>query len=268
MTHEAGAACPRRFVEMGGLRVRVFVHDGREGDSGPAVILIHGAGGNYLQWPPSLRRMAGMRVIAPDLPGHGDSTGSGYDRISEYAHVIGDLAKTMGLERAVVIGHSMGAAIALEYARLAGEAVGGIGVLAGGVELAVSADLAGGLRTDFHATTERIAAAAFGPNTPARRRTLYMERLRQADPDVLYRDFVACREYDARPYAASVDAPCMIVTGSRDRLIPSAASVALHELMPHSLLYVLPGAGHMFLWEQTDQVVRMAVELAERVKPK
>jgi pimeloyl-ACP methyl ester carboxylesterase len=260
-----GATCPRRFVEIGGTRIRVFMHDGREGGGGPAVILIHGAGGNYLQLPPRLRRMAGMLVIAPDLPGHGDSEGNGFDGISAYAHMIADFVRAFGVEQPVVVGHSMGAAIALEYGRLAWDAIGGIGVLAGGVELPIPADLVDGLRTDYAAATEQIASAAMGPNISPRRRELYLERLRKTDAKVLYHDFAACREYDARPYAADLDAPALIVAGERDRLIPVTASRALHELMPRSELHLVEDAGHMFMWERTEEIVRLVAGLVERV---
>ena len=49
----------------------------------------------------------------------------------------------------------------------------------------------------------------------ARRQELYLERLRQTDADVLYRDFVACRAFDARPYVAALDVPAVIIAGSR-----------------------------------------------------
>jgi pimeloyl-ACP methyl ester carboxylesterase len=54
----------------------------------PPVILIHGAGGNHLYWPPQLRRMPNERVFAVDLPGHGKSRGVGQHTIEDYAQNI------------------------------------------------------------------------------------------------------------------------------------------------------------------------------------
>ena len=52
----------------------------------PPLVLVHGAGGSHLDWPPDLRRLAGMRVIALDLPGHGRSPGPGRaDPVRAYA---------------------------------------------------------------------------------------------------------------------------------------------------------------------------------------
>ena len=54
-----------------------YFSSGEDDWSRPAVILLHGAGGNHLHWPPEIRRLAGQRIYAPDLPGHGKSDGIG-----------------------------------------------------------------------------------------------------------------------------------------------------------------------------------------------
>ena len=56
----------------------------------PAVVLIHGAGGDHLHWPHNIRRLGEYRVFAPDLPGHGKSRGIGAQSIREYAKTIMD----------------------------------------------------------------------------------------------------------------------------------------------------------------------------------
>ncbi|MEJ5225477.1 MAG: alpha/beta fold hydrolase, partial [Anaerolineales bacterium] len=53
--------------------------------SRPPVILIHGAGGNYLSWPAEIRRLPGQRIFALDLPGHGKSEGIGRQLADDYA---------------------------------------------------------------------------------------------------------------------------------------------------------------------------------------
>jgi pimeloyl-ACP methyl ester carboxylesterase len=52
------------------------------------VVLIHGAGGTHLSWPPEVRRLAGVRVYAIDLPGHGKSPGRGQQSIAGYARSV------------------------------------------------------------------------------------------------------------------------------------------------------------------------------------
>src|SRR5512142_1774828 len=82
----------------------------------PAVILIHGAGGHHLYWPPQVRRLLGERLFAVDLPGHGKSAGVGQHSIHDYAGAIIAFMDALHLNRAVLAGHSMGGAVALDAA--------------------------------------------------------------------------------------------------------------------------------------------------------
>ena len=78
----------------------------------PTVVLLHGAGGNHLNWPHNFRRLSGCRVLAPDLPGHGKSEGIGEQSIERYAEHIHNWLRQLEVREAVIAGHSMGGAIA------------------------------------------------------------------------------------------------------------------------------------------------------------
>ncbi len=82
----------------------------------PPLLLIHGAGGTHMHWPAALRRLADWNVYALDLPGHGKSPGPGRDSIAAYCDVVYGVIQALGLERAVLAGHSMGGAIVQEFA--------------------------------------------------------------------------------------------------------------------------------------------------------
>src|SRR5512144_1734171 len=81
--------------------------------SRPPIILIHGAGGTHLSWPPEVRRLPDQRVYAVDLPGHGKSEGIGRQSISAYARNLVAFMDAAKLSKAVIVGHSMGGAVAL-----------------------------------------------------------------------------------------------------------------------------------------------------------
>ena len=87
-----------------------------ENSDHPPLLLIHGAGGSHLYFPPELRRLNGFRVYAVDLPGHGKSKGTGKQNIDDYIQVIQNFMDEIGLSAAIIIGHSMGSAIALQLA--------------------------------------------------------------------------------------------------------------------------------------------------------
>src|SRR5690606_41761473 len=77
----------------------------------PPLLLIHGAAGTHLDWPLSLRR---IHAVVPDLPGHGKSSDMpSRNRISTYAADMIALLDVLEIPSAVIVGHSMGGAVAL-----------------------------------------------------------------------------------------------------------------------------------------------------------
>src|ERR1700688_3457010 len=90
---------------------------GREFDSSqPTVVLLHGAGFDHSTWALHSRWFAhhGFGVLAPDLPGHGRSTGAPLASIAEMADWIAALLDAAGAAKARLVGHSMGDFISLQ----------------------------------------------------------------------------------------------------------------------------------------------------------
>src|SRR5512140_3865565 len=103
----------------------------------PPVILIHGAGGHHLYWPAQVRRLHGERVFALDLPGHGKSAGVGHHSVQDYSAEVLAFMDAMKFSRAVLVGHSMGGAVALQAALDAPERMLGLGLLGSAARLRV-----------------------------------------------------------------------------------------------------------------------------------
>jgi pimeloyl-ACP methyl ester carboxylesterase len=83
--------------------------------SGVPVILLHGLTFNRATWAPVVKRLGdGVRTVAIDLPGHGDSRG-GPRSLWEVAVLVHDLADAIGIERPIIVGHSMSSGIAAIY---------------------------------------------------------------------------------------------------------------------------------------------------------
>jgi pimeloyl-ACP methyl ester carboxylesterase len=88
-----------------------------EAGSGPPLVLVHGAGGSAELWPRQLDGLADVaRVVAPDLPGHGALGRRGRPTIAAYAEWLDGFLTAVVEEPAVLVGHSMGGAIAQEMA--------------------------------------------------------------------------------------------------------------------------------------------------------
>src|SRR5258707_15741577 len=87
----------------------------------PTIVFIHGAGMDHTVWALQTRYFAhhGRNVLALDLPGHGRSAGPGLASIDEMARCVLAVLDAVGAKRAALVGHSMGALIALATASLA-----------------------------------------------------------------------------------------------------------------------------------------------------
>ena len=118
-----------RFVEVGGARIH-YLDEG----TGPTLLLIHGLGASVRTFKHSLvERLTGeFRVVVMERPGSGESTRapSACARVCSQAEVVSEFIRVMGLERPVLVGHSMGGAVALAVALAHPEQVRGLALIA------------------------------------------------------------------------------------------------------------------------------------------
>jgi pimeloyl-ACP methyl ester carboxylesterase len=265
LTHLRSAPSGRRFVDLGDLRLRLFEHDSRpslaDGRApGTTLVLLHGAGGNYLQWPPAMRRMSGLRVLAPDLPGHGDSFGQACADTASYARVVSRLLDVLEVTKCVVAGYSMGGGISLDLAHDDPKRVIGLAILGAGERIPISIEV-----------VKLLGRVVGGDGDSYREGSPHLRPLTRAaferiDREVLAQDLAACAAFDARPYAADIRPPTLIVAGEQDGMVPVSECRALHRRIANSELHVLPGVGHTFLWERTPVVTDLMQRLTGRAR--
>jgi pimeloyl-ACP methyl ester carboxylesterase len=223
----------------------------------PPLVLIHGAGGTHLYWPPEIRRLRGYCVYAIDLPGHGkSSTSDGQQSIGEYARVLVQWLETLKLRRAVLVGHSMGSAIVLDMAIHHPEYVVGLGLLGAGARLRVLPDLMSYVadQTTYYKATDLLVACSFSANAPTHLIELASKRLLETRPSVLYSDLVACDRFDVMEQLGKVKQPTLVMCGEDDQLTPLRYAQYLVSSIPDARLSVIPGAGHMVMLEKPDLV--------------
>lgn len=232
-----------------------YVQRGPAAPHGPAVVLIHGAGGTHRHWLPEVIGAGQVtRACALDLPGHGQSEGRGRDTIAGYVQVIPGLLDALDLDRAVIGGHSMGGAIAQMFALTHPDRCAGLILTGTGARLRVLPALLEGLLADFEATVDLMGQYAYGPEAPADLLRLGREEMLQNDPQVYHGDFVACDRFDVMDRLGEIRVPTLILCGMADRLTPPKYSHYLHEHIAGSTLTLIEGAGHMVMLEKPDQM--------------
>jgi pimeloyl-ACP methyl ester carboxylesterase len=231
----------------------------------PPLILIHGAGGDHLHWPPELRRISGRSVLALDLPGHGRSDGPGRGRIEDYAADVAGFLEALGVTRAVLGGHSMGGAIAQMIALDHPERVAGLVLIGTGAKLRVAPALLDVILTDSEAVLTLMADWAFGPAAPAELKELGTKAMGETEPAVLHGDFTACDLFDIRDRLAEIRVPTLVIGGTADKMMPLRFSRYLADQISGAQLEILEGAGHMMALEQPAGVVAAVTEFLGRL---
>lgn len=223
------------------------------GRGGRAIVLIHGAGTSSLLWLrllPALSRWG--RVLALDLPGHGRSEGPGLARVELYREVVRTFCAALELERPVLAGHSMGGAVALDYALAYPGELSALGLCATAASFEIAPEVLRLSGEGGPAFGRFFAGAAFGSRVSALRAETATRDLLTARADVLAGDFGACAAFDLGSRLAEVRIPATVVVGAQDRILPPVAAEALGRAIPGAQIERVPGCGHMVPWEAPE----------------
>jgi pimeloyl-ACP methyl ester carboxylesterase len=220
----------------------------------PPVALIHGAGGSHQHWLHQVRGLPSSRAIALDLPGHGRSEGDGRDSIVAYGDWLVTFLDAAGLEEAVLVGHSMGGAIALDVALRYPPRVAGLGLVATGARLRVAPVILEGFRQQPDATVDLISRWAFGPDVPEATLRMGRSQMAQTPAEVFYNDFAACDAFDAMDHLAKIEAPALVMCGTADKMAPVKYATFLRNQIAGASLHLVEGAGHMVMVERPEEV--------------
>jgi pimeloyl-ACP methyl ester carboxylesterase len=243
------------YVTVAGERTFYALHQG-DVRGKRNLVLVHGAGGSHLDWPAPLRRLGGANVYALDLPGHGRSEGVGRSSIAAYRDFLLAFLVALGLDKAVVVGHSMGGAIALDFALHYPDRLAGLILVGSGARLRVLPAILTGILSDFEATVGLVCDYAFGPGASEQLKRLGRQRLLKTPPEVLHGDYAACDAFDVMERLGEIRCPTLVIGGTADRLTPPKYSVYFRDHIPGAELILLDAAGHMVMLEKPEVVAR------------
>ena len=277
--YPAGTLFRAQFRVVDGSRLRVI-----DTGQGTAVVFIHGLGASMYSWRHQLGPVldAGHRVIAFDNRGMGFSErpAEGYDNAA-YTRLILALMDSLHIADAVLVGHSMGGAIALEATLAAPERVRGL-VLIGSAGLGVR--YPGTLRMARTPIVGPVVAALRGRRSVAGLlRSMYGDprKVTNAEIDQYYapvaepgygralRAILRRFRFDALgPRLGEVRAPALVVWGGRDRLIPESLGRQLATALPRAALVVIPGAGHVVQEESPQAVTPLILTFLKQGLPR
>jgi pimeloyl-ACP methyl ester carboxylesterase len=296
-----------RFGERRGVRARdLDLPDGARlfiEEAGPeqkrGAVFIHGSALRTDVWHYQLPGLNGHRLVFYDLRGHGRSQPKGDTEfsISLLAEDLAAVIEDAGLDEVVIVGHSVGAFLALQLActrdDLVGSKIKGL-VLSNATYRPAAETIVGGeaiarieriTRLPFdvlgkhHARIDQlrkiirpsdtvflgVSVAAFGPGASARQIDFTYDMVSETPMDVLFDLVRAYRDYDVTDLLDQVTVPVLVIAGTHDRLTVSSAAEYLAEHLPQAELVVLDGTGHMPMLERHDRFNRLVVKFLDEV---
>ncbi|AHE55365.1 alpha/beta fold hydrolase BchO [Sphingomonas sanxanigenens] len=266
-----------RFIDSGQLRWHVQIM-GAEG--APVLLLLHGTGAATHSWRALAPLLATrFRVLAPDLPGHGFTVGRprGGLAMPAMARAVSDLMTVLGLDPAVLVGHSAGAAIAirmtLDGRRAQPRAIVGLDAALlpfPGLAATLFPSMAKLLFVNPFAPhifarmarvpgeTARFLARSTGSRIDAAGAACYQQLL--ATPAHCSGAITMMANWDLLAFRRDLprlDTPLLLLHGDVDTAIPIATAKEAIAMVPNGRLVPLPGLGHLAHEEKPEDIASL-----------
>ncbi len=227
----------------------------------PPVLLVHGAGASSAIWMMTMARVARRaRVVAIDLPGHGPSPlpegGVAGLSIGTYRDAVGGLAATLCLGPSVLVGHSMGALVAIEAALAWPDKVRGLVLCGAAPRLPVRDELLELLRREPARAPAWMAEHGLSPHARAAVRRGFVAAGIVTDPEVTLADFEAVRATDLGERVRSLTCPVQWLDGADDAIVAAA------EGRPGDVRRI-EGVGHLVPIEAPEAIASAVAALVD-----
>jgi pimeloyl-ACP methyl ester carboxylesterase len=232
------------------------------------IVFVHGAGLDHSWFALQSRYFGyhGRNVLALDLPGHGRSEGPPIPTIAGMADWVFSVLDTQEIRQVSLVGHSMGALIALEAANRQPERVERIACIGVAYPMEVSEAFLEAARNneqtafDMETIWGHAAQVPLGGN-PNPGMWMYgdtLARLARLAPGVLYNDLKACNDYSGD--FANVRCPVLFVLGRRDVMTPPRAAASLVQKLPNAKTELVELSGHSLMAEAPDATLDALVQ--------
>ncbi len=227
----------------------------REPGDGPTLVCIHGSADNHHAYDRLFAELQGRARVALDSPGRLGSEGPPLESVSSLAAFVSSFIDAEVPGDYVLVGHSLGGAVAIEQALTGSERLRGLVLLATGARLRVHPMIL--------QLFEQLAASGAPPEpTPGLFQSgadpaLIEEAraiLRQTPPASGLTDWRAANAFDRMHELANISVPVLVIAGTADALTPPKYAEYLHAHIPQSEILVLEGAGHMLPMERAAEV--------------
>jgi pimeloyl-ACP methyl ester carboxylesterase len=170
------------------------------------------------------------------------------------------LVEALELEKVLLMGCSLGSAVAQRIALDKKPWLVGVGLVGAGARLRVHPSFLEGVLQDKEKALGLLAAFALSEGCRHDVKEFLASRFLKCPPELIHADLTACNEFDVTNEVNQISLPTIIIVGREDRLTPVKYSEFLHNAIPGSRLEVVPSAGHLVMMEQPEAFNRILAD--------
>jgi len=228
------------------------------------LVFIHGSGSCSAVW--RLQTDYFNNADAPDLPGHpqGRLCGS----VEEYVDWLHEYLRNKGYKDVVLVGHSLGGGIVLDYALKYPQDLKGIITVGSGARLRVLPALLEAIRDrldDTQGWLNELVVPLYATIDESMR-DMMLPKLAAIGPAAQLNDFLCCDKFDIMEQVSLIKVPTLAIVGDNDTMTPVKYSQYLVKNMPDCKMTLIAGATHLAFLEKPDEVNRAIQKFLEELE--
>ena len=237
-----------------------------------SVVFVHGTGMDHTVWLLPARYFSHhqFNVMATDLPGHGRSEGPAATSIESMSDEVVAAMDAAEIERAAIVGHSMGSLVTLALAARYPDRVRSLTLIGTAVPMLVNKSLLTSAAQNDHAAIDMLTYWSYskgaqlgGNENPG----MWMvggniKLLEQSKDGVIHTGLDACHRYEAgMQHADQVQCPTLFILGARDIMTAARVGKEMASAIPQSRVVLLNGTGHALMMERPNDVLDALIEI-------
>ena len=255
-----------REVVIDGTPIACWVNDGGFVEGRKGNVFVHGSGGAHTLWEGQYKALQGeFNVASIDLPGHGLSGGKGEREVMRYVEWVKKTIGTLGLRGPALVGHSLGAAISLNFAIREGYLLSAIVPVGGGVTMPVNPMILEKIHTDLPSVIAMVVKFAIAKANRDFVGPYLQEGLVKGDPDAFYGDLYACDRMNIAEEVGRIAIPALVICGDEDKMTPPDLSRFIADAVPGAKLALIEGAGHYVMREKPGEFNQVLADFVRQL---
>jgi len=229
------------------------------------ILLMHGSGLTHIVWSfhEQFYSTQGFNVLSVDLPGHGNSEGPSLKSIEEISDWIKSLIEKLGIEKIIIIGHSQGSLVGIDFAARYPKLISSLVLVAGSYKMPVNQDL-----IDYAEAGDEKAvllmmkwgyegSRAFIGGNPVKKIINSSRDIRE----ILAVDLNACNNYKSgKESLEKINCPTLCIFGDLDKMVPLKVGTNMSALIKNSETKVISNCGHMIIFEKAFEMRKLVKE--------